>query len=78
MFKATSGDHAGSTTPHVHGVIGSGEVIVELIAGEVRLSRAHGTPIRGQVTKREVQIVLATAAEIYDELLALWKASQPS
>jgi hypothetical protein len=72
-----SGDHAGSAVPHVHADIGSGEVIVELTAGGVRLSVAHSDPIRGRVTKNELRIVLRTARDSYQQLLELWKESQP-
>jgi hypothetical protein len=72
-----SGDHAGSAVPHVHADIGSGEVIVELAAGGVRLSVAHSDRIRGRVTKNELRIVLRTARDSYQELLELWKESQP-
>ena len=76
-FRVISGDHAGSAVPHVHADIGSGEVIVELAAGGVRLSVAHSDPIRGRVTKNELRIVLRTARDSYQQLLELWKESQP-
>ncbi|MGH7708147.1 MAG: DUF4160 domain-containing protein [Vulcanimicrobiaceae bacterium] len=77
-FRAISGDHAGAATPHLHADIGSGEVVVEFLAGRaVRLSKAHGEPIRGQVTARELRLVLETARDTYDELISLWKASLP-
>lgn len=75
-FRVISGDHVGSAVPHVHADIGSGEVIVELAAGGVRLSVAHSDPIRGRVTKNE-RIVLRTARDSYQLLLELWKESQP-
>jgi hypothetical protein len=77
-FRAISGDHAGAAIPHLHADIGSGEVVVELFPDGVRLSEAHGTPIRGPVTTSELRVVLETARDSYDDLLALWKASQPS
>jgi hypothetical protein len=53
-------------------------VIVELLPqGDVRLSKAHGEPIRGLVTTRELRIVLRTARDAHDDLLDLWKASHP-
>lgn len=77
-FRAISGDHAGAAVPHLHADIGGGEVIVEILPqGTVRLSRAHGDPIRGAVTTRELRIVLLTARDAYDDLLTLWKGSQP-
>lgn len=77
-FRAISGDHSGAHIPHLHADIGSGEVIVEFLADEtVRLSKSHGDPIRGRVTTREVRIVLEAARDSYDELIRLWKASQP-
>ena len=76
-FRAISGDHAGAAVPHLHADIGSGEVIVELLAdGNVRLSQAHGASVRGKVTVRELRVVLQTACEAYQILLDLWKASQ--
>jgi Domain of unknown function (DUF4160) len=77
LFRVISGDHAGSSIPHVHADIGSGEVIVELVAGGVRLSNAHLASIRGRVTRNEVRVVLRTASEYYDDLFALWEESQP-
>jgi len=76
-FRAISGDHAGASVPHLHADIGTGEVVVEFLLDGVRLSEAHGAPIRGAVTARELRVVLETARDSYDELLALWKASQP-
>jgi hypothetical protein len=77
-FQAFSGDHAGARTPHLHAFVGSGEVIVELLAtGDVRLSQAHGAPVRGAVTLREQRIVLKYAREDHAALIALWEASQP-
>jgi len=77
-FRAISREHGGATVPHLHADIGSGEVLIEFLAGgAVGLSKAHGDPIRGRVTARELRIVLETACSAYDELLALWKASQP-
>ena len=76
-FRAISGDHKGARVPHLHADIGSGEVVVEFLAhGAVRLSKAHGEPIRGRVTARELRLVLEAARDAYDELVALWKASQ--
>ena len=72
-----SGDHAGAAIPHIHADIGRGEVIVELVAGGVRLSNAHFAPLRGRVTKNEVRLVLRTAREHYDDLIELWEESQP-
>lgn len=71
------GDHAGSAVPHLHAYIGSGEVVLELVSGGVRLSAAHSEPIRGRVTKNELWSVLRTARDSYQELLELWEASQP-
>ena len=76
-FRIISGDHAASAVPRVHADIGSGEVVVELVAGGVRLSEAHSDPIRGKVTMRELRIVLRTASDSYQQLLELWKESQP-
>ncbi len=49
-----------------------------LPSGDVRLSQAHGDPIRGTVTTRELRIVLETARDAHEDLMELWKASQPS
>ena len=77
-FRAISGDHPGAEPPHLHADIGSGEVIIELLeGGDVRLSRAHGDPIRGKVTASEQRVVLTTARDSFDELKDLWKGSQP-
>lgn len=76
-FRVISGDHAGAAIPHIHADIGGGEVVIELCAGGVRLSKAHSEPIRGRVTKNEVRIVLRTARDAYDELIELWRDSQP-
>ncbi|MBC5810034.1 MAG: DUF4160 domain-containing protein [Candidatus Eremiobacteraeota bacterium] len=76
-FRAISGDHAGAAIQHLHADIGSGEVVIELLSGGgVRLSSAHGTPIRGKITERELKVVLATAADNHEELEQLWKAGQ--
>jgi hypothetical protein len=77
-FQAISGDHAGAATPHLHAFVGSGEIVIELVDGAARLSLAHGSPIRGTVTRNEVRLVLAAAESTYDRLVALWKESQPS
>jgi hypothetical protein len=76
-FRAISGDHAGANIPHLHSDIGSGEVLIELLPdGTVRLSRAHGEPIRGRVTMNEVRLVLRTARDAFEDLIGLWEASQ--
>jgi hypothetical protein len=63
--------------PHLHADIGSGEVVIELLAdGAVRLSQAHGAPIRGKVTMRELRIVLETASKAHVVLMNLWKEAQ--
>lgn len=73
-----AGDHAGSTVPHLHGFVTSGEIIVELLAdGSVRLSKAHGSPVRGKATARDQKVVLTTAADNFELLLGLWKESRP-
>jgi hypothetical protein len=76
-FQAISGDHAGARIPHLHAFVGSGEVVVELLkGGDVRLSAAHGSPVRGVVTAREQRLVLETARDSHKLLVRLWKASQ--
>ncbi len=77
-YRAISGDHPGAAIPHLHADIGSGEVIIELLPeGAVRLSRAHGDPIRGRISARELQVVLRTAIDAHAELVRLWEVSQP-
>jgi hypothetical protein len=77
-FHVFSGDHPGSAIPHLHAHIGSGEVVVEILPnGDVRLSRAHGSPIRGTIGAREQRIVLETARDHSELLIELWKASRP-
>jgi hypothetical protein len=52
--------------------------MIELLPkGDVRLSRAHGAPVRGVVTARELRNVLETARGVHNTLINLWKASQP-
>lgn len=76
-FRAISGDHSDAKITHLRADIGSGEVVGEFLAqGAVRLSKAHGEPIRGRVTAREVRLVLEASRDAYDQLVALWKASQ--
>ena len=77
-FRAISGDHAGAKDPHLHADVGSGEVVIELIeAGNVRLSGAHGDPIRGKVTVSELRVVFRTARDNFEALMHLWRESQP-
>jgi len=76
-FRAISGDHAGAAVPHLHADIGDGQVVIELLAdGNVRLSHARAEPTKGNVTASNIRMVLTTACENYDVLLALWKKSQ--
>jgi hypothetical protein len=52
--------------------------MIELLAdGDVRLSHAHKTVVRGPVTASEQRLVLRIASNFYDELMELWDASQP-
>lgn len=63
-------DHA---PRHVHGFIGSGEVIVNLRSGK-KVALANRTDnIRGRVTRTELKRVLAAAAARFDDLAKLWK-----
>jgi hypothetical protein len=76
-FQSFSGDHPGASVPHLHAFIGSGEVVIELPPdGGVRLSQAHGAPIRGTVSVRQQRIVLETARDNHEALIDLWKVSQ--
>jgi len=77
-FRAISGDHAGGPIPHLHADIGAGEVVVELLPERVvRLSQLHRASVRGNVTQSERRRVLEIARDAFDELIALWEASQP-
>ena len=77
-FRAISGDHAEAKHPHLHADIGSGELVIEFLEdGDVRLSTAHGDPIRGKVTVSEQRVVFRIARDNFDVLIALWKESQP-
>jgi hypothetical protein len=76
-FQAISGDHPGASVPHVHAYVGSGQVLVELLPwGEVRVSKAHRSSIRGIISLSEERHVLLIAKSAYDELMALWRMSQ--
>jgi hypothetical protein len=77
LYEAISGDHAGARIPHIHAYIGSGEAIIELDNGVVRLSLAHGAPIRGNLKKSELRRIIVGAVDNYDALLELWRVSQP-
>ncbi len=77
-FKRSRVTTQGAATPHLHAFVGSGEIVIELVDGAARPSLAHGSPIRGTVTRNEVRLVLAAAGSAYDRLVALWKESQPS
>jgi hypothetical protein len=58
---------------HVHGFIGTGEVIVDLRAdGSVALADRADAVYR--VTRAEVKKVLAAAAGAFDRLAAAWEA----
>jgi len=77
-FQAYSADHAGAAVPHLHAKIGSGEVIVELLPdGKVRISESHGKPVRGKISSNERHWVLWIAEDAYDDLIILWRRSQP-
>ena len=58
---------------HVHGFIGSGEVIVDLRAdGSVALANRRNAV--SHVTRVEVKKVLAAAAGAFDQLTEAWEA----
>ncbi len=77
-FQAMCGDHARAVIPHFHAHVGGGEVIVELLPdGKARLSKAHRSPIRGKVSPRDARLVLCIAEDAHDELIILWRISQP-
>ena len=76
-FQIFSGDHAGAAIPHFHAFIGRGSLAIELMPnGTIRISRVHRKPVTGYLTKRDIQIILATAEAAQKELLALWEASR--
>ena len=75
LFAAISGDHIGGRLPHLHAYTGSGEAVIELDDGSVRLSAAHGDPIRGCLKKSEVRRIIREAVTNYDVLMALWRLS---
>jgi hypothetical protein len=77
LYEAISGDHASARLPHLHAYIGSGEAVIELDDGVVRLSVAHGAPIRGYLKKSELRRIIHGAVDNYDALLELWRMSQP-
>jgi hypothetical protein len=77
LYAAISGDHVGAQLPHVHAYIGCGEAVIELDNGVVRLSTAHGEPIRGYLKKNELRRIIRGAVDNYDALLELWRLSQP-
>ncbi len=57
---------------HVHGFIGSGEVIVDLrVDGSVALAERRDAVCH--VTHAEVRKVLAAAASAFDQLAAEWE-----
>ncbi len=61
---------------HIHGFIGSGEVIVDLRAdGTVALAHRKDA-IRGTVTRSEVRKVLTAAGEAFQTLADLWDEMQ--
>lgn len=78
LFRVFSGEHAGAAVPHVHAKIASGELVVELLPqGDIRLSQAHRSSTRGKITESEKRHVLLVARDAYDELVVLWRMSQP-
>lgn len=77
LFAAISGDHVGAKLPHLHAYVGSGEAVIELDGAAVRLSTAHGDPIRGYLKKNELRLIIREAIDNYEALLVLWRLSQP-
>jgi Domain of unknown function (DUF4160) len=63
-FHAHSGDHH---PPHVHAKIGAGQVILELIPGDVAVLDSSN------VTRSELRKVIATARAARPQLEILWK-----
>jgi hypothetical protein len=71
-FRVYPQDH---TPRHVHGLIGSGQVIVDLRTdGTVRLARRADAVVG--VTRSEVRRVLVAAARGFDQLVAAWERMQ--
>ncbi len=51
--------------------------MIEFDGGIVRLSTAHGAPIRGYLKKNELRGIIREAIRNYDALLTIWRLSQP-
>lgn len=71
-FVVYSNDHQ---PRHVHGFAGETEVIVDLLAnGGVALAKRADAIRPGDAKRSGVKKILATAAENFDALAALWEA----
>ena len=77
-FRAIPGDHVGAAIPHLHAYTAGGEMIIELLPWRaVRASQVHVLATRGKVPVSERRRVLRIAQDAYDELIVLWRTSQP-
>jgi hypothetical protein len=71
LFKAYPDDHY---PRHLHGFYGGVEVIVELkLDGTVALAARKDAIRPGHGKRADVRHVLATAAQHFEELAALWE-----
>lgn len=72
LFRVYPQDHTHRAHRHVHGFIGSGAVIVDLLAdGSVQLAKRKDAALH--VTRSDVRKVLMEAAEGFDRLVAAWE-----
>ena len=70
-FVAYLNDHP---PRHVHGFTGGVEVIVDLKSDRtVALANREGTIRPGNAKRSDVRKILRAAAELFDELAALWE-----
>jgi hypothetical protein len=71
-FRVYPQDHS---PRHVHAFIGDGEVIIDLRSNRTVAVAKRRNAIRN-ATRSEVRRALATAAEIFDQLVSLWEQMQ--
>lgn len=72
LFLAYPQDHI---PRHVHGFKGQAEVIVDLRSdGNVRLGASPGFDPAPDAMRSDVRAILTTAAEYFDELVAMWES----
>jgi len=72
LFIACPQDHI---PRHVHGFKGETEVIVDLRSdGNVVLARRRDSIRPPDAKRSDIRVVLRTAAEYFDELVAMWES----